>query len=82
MTIRTKYLEPDYRHESRRDPCCRCGKQIKNVVTARRVHLISGGHIVLHPEDEPLYVPDGGDVGCHPIGPDCARILGLEWSVP
>lgn len=31
--------------------------------------------------DEALYTPDSGDCGMHLIGPECARIVGMEWSV-
>lgn len=62
-------------------PCIVCDKEV-NPRTARYVHVINGGQVVLHPNDERLYVPDGGDMGGHPIGPDCARRLGLEWSTP
>jgi hypothetical protein len=44
------------------------------------VHLIDGGDTVLHPSDETAYVSDSGDLGAQPIGSDCARKLGLEWS--
>lgn len=36
-------------------------------------HVIEGGGVALHPEDEALYVPDGGDM-CHlPLGTECLR---------
>lgn len=38
--------------------------------------------MVLHPDDEGSYSPDGGDLGMHRIGMDCAAILGLEWTWP
>ncbi len=36
-------------------------------------HVIEGGGVALHPDDEHLYVPDGGDM-CHlPLGSECLR---------
>jgi hypothetical protein len=57
-----------------------CHKPIRNKIKARWVHVVGGGGVVLHPDDEPRYEPDGGDCGGHLIGPDCAKALGLEWS--
>ena len=81
MTIRTAFLDPDHHasHSAKTNVwCCRCGKDIRGKY--RMVHLIGGGMTVLHPADEAIYVADGGDCGGYPIGPDCARKLGLEWS--
>jgi hypothetical protein len=36
-------------------------------------HVIDGGGVALHPEDESIYVPDGGDLLFHPVGSDCLR---------
>ena len=40
--------------------------------------MIDGGYYALHPAGEAKYVPDG-EMGCWPIGNDCAKKLGLEW---
>jgi hypothetical protein len=45
------------------------------------VHVIDGGSTILHPEDEQLYYSDEGDLYWHPIGPECAKIFGFEWSI-
>jgi hypothetical protein len=42
--------------------------------------MINGGYYALHAADEAKYVPDGGEMGCWPIGDDCATKLGLEWT--
>ena len=36
-------------------------------------HVIGGGGVALHPDDERLYVPDGGDLSHLPVGVDCLR---------
>lgn len=60
--------------------CCRCNKRIRSKAY-RLVHLIDGGANVLHPEDADAYIPDDGDMDWHPIGPDCARKIGIEYTV-
>ena len=88
MQYRTKYLDPDFRPTPKTNHfCCACYKDIKNRESFRSVHCIHGGMTVLHPEDEPLYkaaFPNGesGDLNWQPIGPDCAKKLGLEWTWP
>lgn len=78
---RTKFLDFDARRDPKTDHwCCRCQKDIKPGQAHRMVHLVDGGAFVLHPDDEAIYTPDAGDCGGHPIGSDCARKLGLEWS--
>jgi hypothetical protein len=81
--LRTKPWD-DY--DARRDPktthfCARCQKDIKPGQPVRWVHLINGGMTLLHPASEADYVSDAGELGSHPVGLDCARKLGLEWSV-
>ena len=51
--------------------CIVCGKGVKNV--RHTLHVINGGHTALHPDDESLYVSDGGDMYHFPVGPDCLR---------
>ena len=77
----------DFPFNAKRDPktdcyCAICQKDIRPGTSPRFVHLVKGGFKVLHPDDEKLYAPDAGDLGGFPIGPDCARKLGLEWSRP
>jgi len=80
---RTKYIDPDYRRDPKTDHfCCRCQKDIKPGSPFRMVHCVDGGMSALHPDDEANYVTDAGDMGCFPIGMDCARKIGLEWSHP
>jgi hypothetical protein len=83
MGLKTKPLfHPAKLGVSRSDYyCCACNRDIaKDAKGTRMVHLIDGGDTVLHPSDETAYVSDSGDLGAQPIGSDCARKLGLEWS--
>jgi hypothetical protein len=76
---RTKCIDPDYRKDPKTDHfCCRCQKDIRGA--HRFVHLVNGGPFALHPEDESKYIADSGDLGSFPIGPDCARKIGVEWT--
>jgi hypothetical protein len=36
----------------------------------------------VHPDDIGRYLPSDGDLGWWLIGNDCARILGMEWTLP
>ncbi|RJO72839.1 MAG: hypothetical protein C4523_02390 [Myxococcales bacterium] len=79
--MRTKFLDFNARHQPKTNIfCCRCQRDIRPGTPYRMVHLIGGGAYVLHPADEANYKPDAGDCGAHPIGPDCARKLGLGWT--
>lgn len=84
------FLDFDARREPKTDSwCCACQKDLKGGKAYRWVHLIHGGAYVLHPQDEAIYAAlqadpetqDRGDVYSFRIGNDCARKLGLEWSV-
>jgi hypothetical protein len=36
----------------------------------------------VHPDDLGRYLPSDGDLGWRLIGNDCARLLGIEWTLP
>lgn len=59
--------------------CAACGRPLGGLRTWA-VHVIDGGGKVLHPQDEKLYTPDGGDMGCHMIGPECRKQFG-EFAI-
>lgn len=64
--------------------CVKCQRDIKPDSPARVIHLIDdGGLFALHPADEALYVAGNrrGDLGATLLGMDCAKTIGLEWSV-
>jgi hypothetical protein len=59
---------------SRHDPCMICGKEVAK--PTRWVHIVDGGGVLLHVDDEQAYQEwggDAGDMGWMPIGPDCYR---------
>lgn len=61
------------------NPCAVCGRELTGKQFV--VHVINGGGEVLHPDDEFLYEPDGGDLGCHYIGPECRKKFG-KFATP
>lgn len=72
---------PDYRNDPKtKFFCFWCQKDMNPTKPYRMIHLIDG-EAVLHPEDEHAYVSDGGDLEVYPIGSDCAKRLGLEWTL-
>lgn len=58
--------------------CAVCGATL-NPATAWTVHIVNGGGDALHPADEGTYAPDGGDMGCWDLGPECARLVPQEY---
>lgn len=82
-TPRKVFLDPDYRNTFKYRGevlCCRCQKPIKSK-DYRLAHLVDGGMQVVHPEDSHM-IPtgDAGNMDWHPIGNDCARRIGLEYT--
>ena len=81
LTYRTKFIDYDANYSrAKTDFICIACQHDLNPKRARFVHCVNGGPFALHPDDESKYVPDRGDMGCFPIGPDCAKKLGLEWT--
>lgn len=73
--------DPDFR----RDPktqlfCWRCQKDLKPDQAKRWIHLVDGGNQILHPDSEGDYRSDEADCGFLPVGMDCARKIGIEWT--
>jgi hypothetical protein len=90
-TWRVVFLDGDFRKDPKTDHyCCRCQKDIKPEDKHRAVHLVGGGHLILHPSEEaafrakvkadPSSEEGRGDCGAYPIGSDCARKIGLGWT--
>jgi hypothetical protein len=80
---RTKFLDYDARHTPKTDfSCVMCQRDLDSRDgKVRWVHLVDDV-FVLHPADEELYTPDAHDRGTFPIGPECAKKIGVEWTHP
>lgn len=80
---RTKFLDYDARRTPKTDFCCvMCQRDLDPADRkVRWVHIVDEV-LVLHPADEALYTPDAQDRGAFPIGPECAKKIGIEWTRP
>ena len=75
--MRTIFLDYDARRNPKtRGYCAMCQRDIGVGASARVVRIRVSDMHILHPEDAGLE----GDVGL--LGHDCAKKIGLEWSVP
>ena len=72
--MRTQDISPDYRKVAKVAPCYICGKRTRSGLL---IWVIGEGFQVLHPADAKLF--DGAKNG-YPIGADCAKKLGKEWT--
>jgi len=80
-TCRMKFLDYDARPAPKTmHSCVKCQKDLKPGAPYRVLYLVGEEQVqVLHPADEGSY---RGPVSMYPIGMDCARALGMEWTVP
>ena len=79
---RTKYTDPDFRRNPKTKLFCyQCQKDLNPDSPYRMVFVVESMS-ARHPADVAGYTMGKNDFGWAPIGSDCARRLGLEWSVP
>ncbi|AXQ69848.1 hypothetical protein HOU03_gp420 [Caulobacter phage CcrSC] len=95
VPYRAVWMEPDYRRDPKSNHfCCRCQKDLKEGQPRRVVHTVGGGPYALHPDDTDLFAqvepyPEphdgwprhGSDMGWFLIGADCAKMIGLEYTL-
>lgn len=82
-TIRTKFIDFDSRREPKtKHYCVACQKDLKGL---HRFVYVGEGMEAIHPDDVSSYLSDPTrssiGIGPFPIGMDCAKRLGLEWSI-
>lgn len=62
--------------------CAICGLAIKTP-PKYRVHIGGGGSVLVHGDDSAAFSADRaeqpGDLGCHPIGPECRKGIPKEY---
>lgn len=76
--VRKVFLDFDARREPKTDHCCiKCQRDLKPGQPFRVVALLSETMEIIHPDEPPQ---DGAQIW--PLGMDCARRVGLEWSRP
>jgi hypothetical protein len=80
---RTKFLDYDARRSPKTDfSCVMCQRDLDpRDRKVRWVHLVKDV-LVIHPADESIDTPDEHDRGMFPIGPECAKKIGIEWTRP
>ena len=79
MKTRTKFLDYDARPEPKtKHYCVKCQRDLKPGSTYRLVALRHGEPTIIHPADFGL---GATDVEVRPVGMDCARIIGTEWTM-
>lgn len=82
MRDRVKYTDPDFRRRPKTALFCyQCQKDLDPASAHRLVYVVDGMN-ALHPGDAAGRVKGPNDLGWLPIGSDCAKRLGLEWSAP
>ena len=80
--IRKDFIDYDARRKPRTKRfCVKCQKDLDPSKPARRVYVTRDMEAV-HPDDLGRYLPSDGDFGWLLIGNDCARILGMECTLP
>jgi hypothetical protein len=42
--------------------------------------LLMTAEMFLHRDNESIHVPNEGGCGLHPIGSDCVKMLGVQWT--
>lgn len=82
MERRTKYTDADFRRRPKSTHFCyQCQKDLVPGA-AHRMVFVTGSLFAVHPDDVAGSAPEKDDLGWLPIGSDCARRLGLEWTRP
>lgn len=85
MTYRTKWIDPDFRRDAKTMHYCGvCQRDLKLGQPHRRILFDPTKYEAVHGEDWDIALsPDNGACWIiEPIGMDCAKRLGLEWSKP
>lgn len=80
---RTKFLDYDARRTPKTDfSCAMCQRDLDPRSSKVRWIRLVDEVLILHPADDALYA--GGDAGQQtlPVGPECVRKIGVEWTRP
>ena len=83
--IRSKWMDPDFRRDPKTPTYCGvCRRDLKPGQPRRRILFAPTNYEAVHSEDWERALAPAGPSGegwiIEPIGMDCARRLGLEWS--
>jgi hypothetical protein len=79
--LRNKFIDFDARRQPETDlHCIMCQKDLDPTKPHRSVYLAGWDPFAIHPADAEAHGLTGA-LRMRPIGNDCARKLGLEWTV-
>lgn len=79
--VRTKFIDYDARPNPKtRRFCCKCQKDLREGMVVRHVY-VDDQMQAIHPDDIASRSSTESDYGWLLLGMDCAKSLGLEWSV-
>lgn len=74
--------DPDFRRNPKtKFFCWRCQKDLKLSQAVRYAYFVADWQLIVHPEDVIKYGSGPNDGEWCPLGMDCAKIVGLTWTV-
>lgn len=78
--MRVRYIDPDFRPNPKTAHyCCACQRDLKPDQPHRMVMTEEPGFGAIHPDDHGAGRARG--LQLYPMGMDCARKLGIDWTV-
>ncbi|NTF18081.1 hypothetical protein G6L37_06660 [Agrobacterium rubi] len=81
MDPRLNFIDYDARPQPKTDRfCCKCQRDLKVGQTHRYVYVVDG-MCAVHPEDIAAREKQADDYGWLLVGLDCAKKIGLEWTL-
>jgi hypothetical protein len=80
-SFRSKWMDPDFRPSPKHGLFCRiCMRDLKPSQKRRVVMFCENHFEAVHQNDWDKAKATGGVWNVEPVGMDCAKRLGLEWS--
>ena len=63
------------------DECCICWRPLLTTARTTYIEMVEGGGLAYPQDGEPADQGDAGYMGCHPVGPRCARLIPLRYHL-
>ena len=63
------------------DECCICWRPLKTTARTIYIEMVAGGGLAYPQDGVPANTDDAGYMGCHPVGPRCARLVPSRYKV-
>ncbi len=61
--------------------CCICWRPLRTTAKTTYVEMVEGGGLAYPQDGEPADTDDAGYLGCHAVGPRCARLVPSRYHV-